>query len=159
MLFNTIQRGKLTQLEMDVQAMATPVARARDLSLTVQRDQVKTRQLKQLALGLVDPQMIKLVRGVSYCLPEDVWLDVLRIENTKAATIAGASYSESGVYDFVSYLEKAPRVAEIALQGTGVGQSPEGPTTSFDLRMQLAPVLGTEAAAKSTEITGDPTNG
>ncbi len=155
MLFNTLQRGKLTQLELDVEALATPVARARELSLTIQRDQVKTRQLKQLALGLVDPQMLKLVRNVGNCLPEDVWLDVLRIEDVKAATIAGASYSESGVYDFVSYLEKAPRVAEIALQGTGVGQSPEGPTTSFDLRMQLeAP-----AAANSTEVTGDPTNG
>lgn len=154
-LFNTLQRGKLTQLEMDVEALAAPVARARELSLTVQRDQVKTRQLKQLALGLVEPQMTKLVRNVSYCLPEDVWLDVLRIEDIKAATIAGASYSESGVYDFVSYLEKAPRVAEIALQGTGVGQSPEGPTTSFDLRMQLA----TPAAAKSTKANGDPSNG
>jgi hypothetical protein len=42
------------------------------------------------------------------------------------------------VYDFVGYLKQVPEIAEIALEGTGVGQSSTGPTTNFNLQLTLA---------------------
>jgi hypothetical protein len=42
------------------------------------------------------------------------------------------------VYDFVNYLKQVPGIAEIALEGTGVGQSATGPTTNFTLQLTLS---------------------
>ena len=83
-------------------------------------------------------------------MPEDVWLDRLAIrdgmsasgENIEIASLAGASYTDEGVYGFVGYLKQVPDVAEIALEGTGVGQSATGPTTNFTLQLTLANAAG-----------------
>jgi hypothetical protein len=75
-------------------------------------------------------------------MPNDVWLDRLSFHDSRSAAISGASYSDSGVYAFVEYLKKVPDLAEIALEGTGVGQSTAGPTTSFNLQLTLASLAG-----------------
>ncbi len=54
-----------------------------------------------------------------------------------SATLAGASYTDEGVYGFVGYLKGVPDTA-VALEGTGVGQSDTGPTTNFTLQLTLA---------------------
>jgi hypothetical protein len=46
------------------------------------------------------------------------------------------------VYGFVSYLKQVPDIAEIALEGTGVGQGLTGPTTNFTLQLTLANIAG-----------------
>jgi hypothetical protein len=71
-------------------------------------------------------------------MPDDVWLDRLAFRDGTSASLTGASYTDGGVYDFVAYLKQAPGITEIALEGTGVGQSATGPTTSFDLQLTLA---------------------
>jgi hypothetical protein len=70
-------------------------------------------------------------------MPEDVWLDRLTVADGQSATLNGASYTDSSVYDFVGYLKQVPGVADIALEGTGVGQSATGPTTNFELKLSL----------------------
>jgi hypothetical protein len=71
-------------------------------------------------------------------MPDDVWLDRLAVHDGTSASLTGASYTDGGVYDFVGYLKQAPGVTEIALEGTGVGQSATGPTTNFTLQLTLA---------------------
>ncbi|MGL4512034.1 MAG: PilN domain-containing protein [Lacipirellulaceae bacterium] len=88
---------------------------------------------------------------LAHCLPEDVWLKQLRIDERRNATITGASYTEGGVYDFVHYLEGVERFDSIALRGTGIDQTNEGPTTSFDLEFAVR--------AAATPATKEPSNG
>jgi hypothetical protein len=75
-------------------------------------------------------------------MPDDVWLDRLSIRDGLSASLTGASYTDEGVYGFVGYLKQVPDVAEIALEGTGVGQSATGPTTNFTLQLTLANAAG-----------------
>jgi hypothetical protein len=75
-------------------------------------------------------------------MPDDVWLDRLSFQDGHSAALSGASYTDGGVYDFVGYLKQVPEIAEIALEGTGVGQSATGPTTSFNLQLTLANFAG-----------------
>ena len=64
-------------------------------------------------------------------MPDDVWLDRLMIHDGRTASLTGASFTDGGVYDFVSHLKQVPDIFDIALQSTGAGQSPIGPTTNF----------------------------
>jgi hypothetical protein len=74
-------------------------------------------------------------------MPDDVWLDHLAFLDAQTATVTGASYADSGVYDFVNYLEQVPDISEISLAGTGTGRSSTGPATSFDVQLSLASTI------------------
>jgi hypothetical protein len=71
-------------------------------------------------------------------MPDDVWLDRVSFHDAATASLVGASYTDSSVYDYVGYLKQVPDISEIALEGTGAGQSATGPTTNFTLQLTLA---------------------
>jgi Tfp pilus assembly protein PilN len=94
--------------------------------------------LKALEKQLPQPGWQQIFNHVSQSMPDDVWLDRLTFQDGKNASLTGASYTDGGVYDFVGYLKQVPDISEIALEGTGVGQSTTGPTTNFTLQLTLA---------------------
>jgi len=102
----------------------------------------KLVQLKALDEQLPQPDWQRVLNHISQSMPDDVWLDRLSFLDGHSAALSGASYTDGGVYDFVGYLKQVPEVAEIALEGTGVGQSATGPTTSFNLQLTLANLAG-----------------
>ena len=88
------------------------------------------------------PNWSELLTRIAQSMPDDVWLDGLTFVDGQTVNVTGASYADGGVYDFVNYLKQIPGVADIALQGTGVGRSTTGPTTSFNLQLSLVPASG-----------------
>ena len=80
---------------------------------------------------LPQPNWQQIFSHISQSMPDDVWLDRLSVRDGLSASLAGASYTDEGVYDFVGYLKQVPDVAEIALEGTGVGQSADRPDHQF----------------------------
>ncbi len=134
------QGNSAVRAELEV---LSPVrARATELGLTLTASEAKLVQLKSLEKQLPQPEWRQILTRITQCLPDDVWLDRLTLRDGRAATVNGASYTDSGVYDFVGNLKQVPDIAEIALEGTGVGQSATGPTTNFDLKLTLADFAG-----------------
>lgn len=125
-------------LQAEVDALAVTGARFSQLRLDEAASQTKARELTALA-AQVPRNLAELhVAAVAGSLPNDVWLERLAILG-RDAVVTGASYTEGGVYDFVQHLERAPDFEKVALEGTGVGQSPEGPTTNFELKFSVLP--------------------
>jgi hypothetical protein len=131
-------------------ARLTPNAvRATELRLKMVAADAKTTQLKALQEKLPQPDWQRVLNHISQSMPDDVWLDRLSFHDSQSAALAGASYTDGGVYDFVGYLKQVPEISEIALEGTGVGQSPTGPTTSFNLQLTLANLAGPNGSEAS----------
>ena len=112
--------------------------RLRELQLNLAAADAKLTQLRRLEEQLSSSNWNRLLTRIAQSMPDDVWLDGLVFRDASKVSLSGASYADGGVYDFVAYLKQVPEIAEIALEGTGVGQSPTGPTTSFDLQLSLA---------------------
>lgn len=113
-------------------------ARASHLQRQMMAADAKRAELEALRSRLAEPNFGQLLTRIAQSLPEDVWLDSLTFRDGRTASLTGASYGDSGVYDFVGYLKRVPDIEQIALEGTGVGHSPTGPITSFDLQLSLA---------------------
>ena len=128
------------QAELD--ELAPICARATELRLKLASSENKLSQLNALEKQLPQPEWQQILSHISQSMPDDVWLDRLSFRDGASASLAGASYTDGGVYDFVGYLKQVPGVAEIALEGTGVGQSTTGPTTNFTLQLTLANFAG-----------------
>jgi hypothetical protein len=132
------QWGGISAVRTELDELAPICARATELRLTVATADAKLTQLKALAKQLPQPSWQQIFNHVSQSMPDDVWLDRLTFHDGKSASLTGASYTDGGVYDFVGYLKQVPDISEIALEGTGVGQSTTGPTTNFTLQLTLA---------------------
>lgn len=133
---NQLRRTAGLRTELD--ALAPACARATELRLKLTSADAKLRQLNALAEKLPKANWQDVLTRISQSMPEGVWLDRLSVQDGRDAALSGASYTDNGVYDFVDYLKQVPGVADIALEGTGAGQSPTGPTTNFQLKLSLA---------------------
>jgi hypothetical protein len=139
----------ITALQAEMDELAPICARATELRLKNAAADAKLAQLAALEQRLPQPNWQQIVGRITQSMPDDVWLDRFTVQDGKHARLTGASYTDSGVYDFVSNLKQVPDLAEIALEGTGVGQSPTGPTTNFDLQLTLANFAGRNESEKS----------
>lgn len=131
------QWREVSSIHAELDELAPICARATELRLKLGATENKLSQLEALEKKLPQPNWQQMLNNLSQSLPDDVWLDRLAVHDGTAASLAGASYTDGGVYDFVGYLKQAPGVTEIALEGTGVGQSATGPTTNFTLQLTL----------------------
>jgi hypothetical protein len=138
MVLHLVNLRQIATLRTELVEMEPVIARATELRLRLTAAEVKLTQLDKLEKKLRRTDWQRLLTRVSQSMPEDVWLDRLVVRDGENATFGGASFTDSGVYDFVSYLKEVPDVAEIALESTGVSQNDSGPTTTFDLKATLA---------------------
>jgi hypothetical protein len=136
-IVNARQEQSLEQMRGELGSLAVAQARATELRLQLMSAKGKLIQLEKLARRLPSELGDELLRRLAGCMPSDVWLNRLEIADRTTIRLQGASYLEAGVYDFVRWLEQAPGFAEVALKGTSPGTSPSGPTTSFDLEVNV----------------------
>jgi Tfp pilus assembly protein PilN len=136
------ERRIMSGLHAELEQLQPACVRATELRLNLLAAETKLKQLEALSKQLPQPEWQQVLARISQCMPEDVWLDRLSFHDARSAAISGASYSDTGVYAFVEYLKQVPDIAEIALEGTGAGQSTTGPTTSFNLQLTLASLAG-----------------
>ncbi|HEX3599079.1 MAG TPA: PilN domain-containing protein [Lacipirellulaceae bacterium] len=132
------QWSEITTVRNQLDELAPVCARSTELRLHLASADGKLALLKALDKQLPQPNWQQILGHVSQSMPDDVWLDRLTVHDGQSASLTGASYTDGGVYDFVGYLKQVPDVSEIALEGTGVGQSATGPTTNFTLQLTLA---------------------
>jgi Tfp pilus assembly protein PilN len=136
------ERRIIGGLRAELEGLQPACVRATELRLSLLAGETKLKQLEALAKQLPHPEWQQILTRISQSMPNDVWLDRVSFQDARSAAISGASYTDNGVYDFVNYLKQVPDIAEIALEGTGVGQSTAGPTTSFNLQLTLASLAG-----------------
>jgi len=131
------QKG-VQELQTQIDALATVQDRANELHLKWVASEAKLTQLKQLAKPMQALPAGGMVTHIGHCMPSDVWLKNLEIDDMHSIQLSGASYQEAGVFDFVRWLEQAPGFEDVALRGTRPGHSPSGPTIEFDVELNLS---------------------
>lgn len=138
-MFNLEQEYELSALRAKV-IVAKPIElRGRMLSNQLRADTIEIEHLTLLEEKMPQQKINPLIDRLSHCLPDDVWLKKLNVNDFTHTTVVGASYTESGVYDYMHHLEKVPGFDEVAILGTGIDQTAKGPATHFDIDITLAP--------------------
>lgn len=134
---NAGERNSLTAMQADIDSLAAQAARATELRLQLSTSEAKLEHLQVLASKLPTGLGSEAIRRLGACMPNDVWLSQLLVNDRAHARLQGASYLEAGVYDFVRWLELAPGFEGVALKRTTAATNAFGPTTSFELELTL----------------------
>jgi hypothetical protein len=135
--YNSQQESELAALRDKIAELSPLELRGKMLGKQILDAETELRHVALLLECSPHHSFDPVIDRLAHCLPDDVWLKQLRIDERRNAIVTGASYTEGGVYDFVHYLEQAPGFAQIALRGTGIDQTDQGPATSFDLEFAL----------------------
>lgn len=146
--FNLEQEIELSALRQELSELRPLELRGQQLSQRLHQAGIKIEHLTNLVDQAPHLRLDPLVTRFAQCLPSDVWLQQLRLNSESSIELSGISYTEGGVYDFVHHLEKVPGFTKIALRGTGVTETPQGPATSFDIHLDLSPALQAAVAKK-----------
>lgn len=142
------QWRETSSIQAQIDQLEPMVAHATELRLKLGASERKVVELESLQKQLPETNWQQIFNHISQSMPDDVWLDRVTVHDGTSASLAGASYTDEGVYGFVGFLKQVPDVAEIALEGTGVGQSATGPTTNFTLQLTLANNAGRNEKGK-----------
>lgn len=131
------------EMESQLANLRPVIQRSELLKTGLFATEAKLDQLKRLAEAAPPTVLTLPVNRIAGCLPSDVWIDHLRIAEG-GATLSGASYTDLSAYAFVKHLQEAPNLSKVALQGSRLTQTPEGPATSFDVQFAVAPMAPVE---------------
>ncbi|MCG8450748.1 MAG: PilN domain-containing protein [Pirellulales bacterium] len=134
---NLREQSKIDVLQSQVDALAGAQTRARELRLTLGASQAKLKELNTLASKVNSLPASNVVARIGHCMPSDVWLSKMTVNEMQGVQLAGVSYLEAGVFDFVNWLERAPGFEEVALRSTQPGQSAAGPAINFNVELNL----------------------
>ena len=143
--WNLLEHRSITSLQDQLTKLDSVDLRSRELRLRLTAAERKHRELKKLIKGIEKKPMEQVVARIEHCMPSDVWLSDLTIQELDKILISGSSILESGIFDFVDYLGKVPEFNDVALRSTSPGNSPAGPVVDFSVEVNLD---GREASAK-----------
>ncbi len=139
---NFRQQSSINALQEQVDSLASMQAQARELRLKITSAEAKLVQIRALAESMQAVPAGNIVARIGHCMPSDVWLNKLVVENMRSIQIIGTSYLEAGVFDFVRWLEHSPGFEDVALRGTQPGRAPSGPAINFEVELNLADFNG-----------------
>lgn len=135
--FNYTKKQAVNKLQSQLDGLATVQLRERELRLRRGAAKSKLEQLTRLADKVQSLPASEIVTRIGHCLPDDVWLSRLEISDFNQIKLAGSSYLEAGVFDFVNWLTQAPGFDDVALRSTRPGQSASGPAIDFSVELNL----------------------
>ena len=131
------QRSVVSVLKNEMAEYETVRGRARMLRLALAQSETKGKMLAYLDRRLAQPNWSKLWITVGGCLPPNVWIESLHVENGEKMTLAGICLAENGVYEFAHWLKQVPEFSEVALTTTRPVRHDAKPALSFQLECLL----------------------
>jgi Tfp pilus assembly protein PilN len=84
---------------------------------------------------------------IGHCMPSDVWLERLAATGDGTIVLSGSGYSDDAVYELVRWLQQAPGISDVSLEGTHTGGGQTGRVIKFDVHCKFTD----QAAASGSE--------
>jgi Tfp pilus assembly protein PilN len=125
-------------LESELALLEPQQTVARLLRIRALKEKQEIAHLLRIAQLVRTQNWHQLSTTISQCMPEDVWLDDMRVDGQGRLQLVGASFTEDGVFEFVRWLEKLPGLEHVALSGTRPTRLDIGPATQFDVRCDFS---------------------
>lgn len=135
-------QAEVDKLQQQVVALNPAKARSLVLRLKLTAATKKCTELTHLVQHAPPSRGKEIIARVGHCMPSDVWLSDLVLEDMKKLKLSGSSFLEAGVFDFVRWLGQAPGFQDVALSSTRPSQSSSGPAIDFNVELTLGDIDG-----------------
>lgn len=144
LVYNFRFQGQLDAIQAQLDSLEVVQARSRELRLKLTAAEQESAELTRLVASVPPAPVKETVARVGHCMPSDVWLSDLTIEDMRQLRLTGSSFLEAGVFDFVRWLEQVPGFHDVVLPSTRPSISSAGPTIEFNVELNLGDLAGAE---------------
>jgi Tfp pilus assembly protein PilN len=139
---NFFERSRCTEVTQRIESLEPMRAKASRLQMELQRAQTKMEHLKAIQAAIANPDWSGILATVAQCLPENVWLNRLEAAEAHRVRLSGASYDDEAAFELVRWLDQAPGLENVQLEGMQSQRLTSGPATTFDVKLNLASYAG-----------------
>ena len=84
-----------------------------------------------------NPAWTEALSHVGHCMPSDVWLERFDAAGDGTVTMSGSGYTDDAVYELVRWLQQAPGISGVSLEGTRTGSGRTGRVIKFDVHCKF----------------------
>ncbi|MCH8922963.1 MAG: PilN domain-containing protein [Planctomycetes bacterium] len=127
---NTMIANRLSEYE-------TSKLRAGRLKSEMMHADQKAAQFSALENELSNPAWSEALSHVGHCMPNDVWLERFDAAGDGTVTMSGSGYTDDAVYELVRWLQQAPGISGVSLEGTRTGSGRTGRVIKFDVHCKF----------------------
>jgi Tfp pilus assembly protein PilN len=126
------------ELSVKIEKLEPLGVRVARLQTELQRGEVKIAHLRQIRRSIANPRWETILANLAHCLPDNLWLNRIEVGERSKIRLSGVSYSEEATFELVRWLDQAPELENVQLEGMQSQRLPSGPATSFDVKLNLA---------------------
>jgi Tfp pilus assembly protein PilN len=140
--FNFFEKSQCAELTRRIEELEPLRAKASRLQTESERAQTKMEHLAIIRHGIANPAWSEILANIAQCLPDSVWLNRLEVEDSRKLRLSGASYDGEAAFELVRWLDQAPGLDNVQLEGMQSQRLANGPATTFDVNLNLATFAG-----------------
>jgi Tfp pilus assembly protein PilN len=138
---NFVESSRCSELSKRIEELEPMRVRASRLQTDLERAQIKTEHLRSIRVAIANPAWSEILATIAQCLPENVWLSRLEA-GARKLRLSGASYDGEAAFELVRWLDQAPGMENVELEGMQSQRLASGPATTFDVKLNLAAFAG-----------------
>jgi Tfp pilus assembly protein PilN len=142
---NFFEKSRCTELTERIESLEPLRAKASRLQTELERTHAKMEHLKAIQAAVANPAWSDILANIAQCLPENVWLSRLEAGDAHRLRLSGASYDDEAAFELVRWLDQAPGLENVQLEGMQSQRLTSGPATIFDVNLDLASFAGSAA--------------
>jgi Tfp pilus assembly protein PilN len=135
---NFFEQSRCSELARRMEELEPARVKASRLQTELERAQVKMEHLKSIRRSIANPSWSEILATIAQCLPENVWLNRVEAGEARKLRLSGASYDGEAAFELVRWLDQAPGMEDVQLEGMQSQRLASGPATTFDVKLNLA---------------------
>lgn len=128
------ENGKAARIEGEQAQLLADRQRVDRLRRELAESGKRSQCIGKIIAAVKDPSYHKLIGAIGQSMPEGVWLESLRVDESGAVLIHGPGRTDELVFQFVQQLKKLPMLSHVSLQGQQPVQLQQGPAIRFDIK-------------------------
>ena len=130
------KQAQCTNLDQERAKLRPAQLQSQGLNRQIIIAQAVTGHLEWIRQRIIWADWANMLSALAQCLPEDVWLDRMTIQSGGQISLAGTSYQDNSIYEFLNWLDKAPGWNKVLLASSEQRRFQSQPAIRFTVECQ-----------------------
>ena len=130
-------RKTADQIEEKLESLSTPSAEVRRMRFVLTQQEQRSKQVELMATSIGQSNWTQVIWKTGSILPPNTWLDSVDIDRNGNMRVAGGSFTDKAIYDYISQLKDTGIYSSVALEGTSVSRVRNKQTYRFEISATL----------------------
>lgn len=137
LLVSNHDRKMAAKIEERIEALSTRNAEVRRMRFVLTQQEQRSKQVEVIATSIGQANWTQVIWKTGSMLPPNTWLESVDIDRTGSMRLAGGSFTDKAIYEYIRQLKETGIYSSVALDGTSISRVGNKQTYRFELSAKL----------------------